>query len=318
MLEFGYITPMIKRFFVSLLKSILNHNVGALAAIIAFFGFSSLLPVLALLMFVAMLIVPETFVDTFVRHVLQSYVPVLPSGQSFALNTVEHLVTFRTHLRIISMVGLFWSSVGGFLTLQRILDTIYEVRKRRSFLKQYVFGFVMLGILLAILFASSAVSAVAPMVLTLFIPRGLSNALVLPVIHGVAKATFALILFVTCFCCYWILPSRKLRVTSTLVGALFSTVIIYVSRSLFVIYTHHLGNYELMYGAMTFVMLLTFWIYIACVIFLIGAEVAVSFNSLLDEMGSRQKRSRLSSQHASHHVPSRPRAFGWPLRKRQP
>lgn len=304
---------MIKRFFVSLLTSTLNHNIGALAAIIAFFGFSSLLPVLALLMFVAMLIVPEAFVDTFVRHVLQSYVPVLPTGRSFALNTVEHLVTFRTHLRIISLVGVFWSSVGGFLTLQRILDTIYEVRKRRSFLKQYVFGFVMLGVLLAILFASSAVSAVAPMILTLFIPRGLSHALVLPVIHGVAKATFAVILFVTCFCCYWILPTRRLRFTSTLVGSLFSTAIIYASRSLFVIYTHHLGNYQLMYGAMTFVMLLTFWIYITCVIFLLGAEVAVAFDTLLDEMGTWHNQSKLTSGHAR----ARQHAFAWPLRKRQ-
>lgn len=153
---------MIKRFVLDLFHSIMRHNIGSLAAVIAFFGFSSLLPVLALLIYLASFLVPEATVARFFQGILLAYVPTLPTGQTFAKATVEHLTTYETSISVMGIIGLLWGTIGGFVTLQQILDTIYEVRLRRSFFLQYVIAFAMMGILLTLTLASSLAASVTP------------------------------------------------------------------------------------------------------------------------------------------------------------
>jgi membrane protein len=265
-------TIMIKQAFIDLIHAVLKHNIGTLAAVISFFGFSSLVPVLALLVFVSSLIVPEIAVDRFMQEILQSYVPAIPMAGSFAAATITRLATLGAGIGLIGLASLLWSTIGGFVTLQQTLDMIFEVKKRRSFLKQYIMGFAMMGVLLALTVFSSLLSIVSPKFITILT---YTHAPWLGLFHLAGQIMFPLILFVTCYCCYRILPSYTLKTIPLLVGSALATLFIYISRYLFVIYTHHLRNYELMYGTLTFVMLLTFWIYIVCVIVLISAEISV-------------------------------------------
>lgn len=269
---------MIKQFAISLFRSSMRHNIGSLAAIIAFFGFSSLFPVLCLLVYVASFVVPEAVVAQFLQRILQSYIPALPFGGNFARTTLQHLTLYRAHISIVGTFGLLWGSIGGFVNLQQIMDTIYEVRKRRSFILQYVIGFVMMGILLSLTVASSVISALDPASLQRFLSTNVID--VWMSIHLLGIVTFPVVLWVTCYCCYRILPSAPQRPWAPVVGALTATLLIYASRWGFVIYTHYLGNYALMYGSFAFVMLFTFWIYVVCIILLIGAEVSSTINHI--------------------------------------
>jgi membrane protein len=272
---------MIKRFVIDLIQSTIKHNIGSLAATIAFFGFSSLLPVLALLIYITSFFVPEATVARFLQGILQSYVPAIPTGETFALITIQHLTTFGTDISIIGLAGLLWSTIGGFVTLQQTLDTIYEVRKRRPFLSQYVVGFAMMGILLALTIASSLVSAISPEFVVKLVYTNDTRGLHL--LHDIGRITFPLILLITCYSCYRVLPSRPLRTVPLIIGSLLATVFIYISRALFMVYTDHLGNYQIMYGALTFVILLTFWMYIVCIILLFGAEVSITIHRIQSE-----------------------------------
>lgn len=272
---------MLKTFFFTWIRAIIRHNIGSLAAIIAFFGFSSLFPLLALLFLAASLIVPEATVEKFLSHVLQSYVPMLPSGSNFAISTIHQLTNYGTHFRLISIVGLLWGTIGGFVTLQRIIDTIYEVHRRRAFFLQYVIGFAMLGILLCLTITSSLLSLISPTFVEEFLPLSVGGAVTL--LRVIGAITFPILLLITCYCCYRILPSRSARPIPPIVGAVVATIVIYISRYLFVIYTHFLGNYRMMYGTLTFIMLFVFWIYIACIILLVGAEISAALDKTLSE-----------------------------------
>jgi len=70
-----------------------------------------------------------------------------------------------------------------------------------------------------------------------------------------------------------------------LIGALVATLGIYLSREVFVWYSLHLGQYEMIYGSLTFIMLFTFWVYIVCIIVLFGAEVAVTLRDVRERNG---------------------------------
>jgi membrane protein len=271
---------MIKKFFTQLFNSIMRHNIGTLASAIAFFLFSSTIPMCLLLIFGASLLISGASVEKFLEEVIQSYFPTIPGG-TFVVNTINRLIQVRTTIGIIGLVGLLWTTVGGFVSLQLILDNILEIRNRRSFLFQYVIGFAMLVILLILTVVSASVTALSPQLVSRF--TNINATPIVTLIHLIGSLSFPLILFVTCYFCYRVLPSSTMSNIPLLTGSAFSTVSIYVCRELFVVYTHHLGKYELIYGTLTFVMLLTFWIYIVSWIFLLGAEISANIQKTKNE-----------------------------------
>lgn len=268
-----------KEFVMTFFKLIFKHNIGALAAVIAFFGFSAMIPLLMLLVYGASVLVPHPLVEHFLTGVLRSYVPTIPDEKMYFGTNLIRLVNLGPSIGVFGVVGLFWSTVGGFVSLQQILDVIWEVHRRRSFFKQYLMGFLMLGILFLLTIASSLISAVSPTWVQRFFNTSLSFP-ILYLIQRVSDFSFPVFLFLTLYACYRFLPSTRLRNTYLVVGAAVATIAIYASRLLFMLYTRHLGNYELIYGSLTFIMLFTFWFYIVSIIILLGAGTAKSLHAM--------------------------------------
>lgn len=265
----------------NLITSIMKHNIVALAAVIAFFGFSSMIPLLLLLIYGASIFIPQETVQYFISEVIQSYVPALPDAALYLSQNVSRLVLLGSNkVGVLGILGLLWTTVGGFVSFQRILDTIWEVRKPRSFIKQYLVGFGMLAILVSLTVISSLANIVSLTLVKNLLTPIQSIPLWLAIFHGVSHLSFPLLLFLTCHFCYRFLPSKAIPNSFLFLGALVSTLGIYISRVVFVWYTEHLGQYEMIYGSLTFIMLFTFWVYISCVIVLFGAEVAVTLNAV--------------------------------------
>jgi membrane protein len=271
----------IKQFVRRIVAAIIKHNIGALAAVIAFFGFSAMIPLFLLLIYGASLFIPHTPVKHFLSDVLNSYVPTIPYAKLYLTQNVSRLAESGHAVGIFGVFGLLWTAVGGFVSFQQILDVLWEIRHRRSFVKQYLVGFGMLGILLTLTVISSLVTAVSPMLMQKVFPGG-NITLWLALVHDISRVSFPLLLFLTCYFCYRFLPSHTMKNSYLLIGASISTVGIYASRGIFVWYTRHLGHYELIYGSLTFIMLFTFWVYIVCIIVLFGAEFALSLRAVIE------------------------------------
>lgn len=263
-----------KKFFAGFFTSVIHHNIGAQAAIIAFFSFSSMIPILLLMLYGATLIIsPHAVVSFFVR-IIQTYLPISAVQGNHVLFYIERLVRVRANIGFIGLIGLLWTTLGGFTALQRILDIIVGADQQRSFVKKYVIGFITLGIFVGLTIIASFIIILSPHLLG----QVTENPVLMRIrlVHLIARVSLPFIIFATCYGCYWILPSHKMSHFALLIGASTSTVGLYVVREAFVIYSHHLGRYELIYGALTFIMLLTFWIYVMSIVFLIGAEVAAA------------------------------------------
>lgn len=269
---------MIKSFIKSLIQSILQHNIGYLAAAMSYFLFTSMIPILLLLTFGISLFIDGTKVEQFIDQLLQSYIPSIPSGGSMITTTIDRLSTLRPEISIIGFIGFFWGSIGGFVSLQQTLDVVSNIHHRRSFIKQYIVGFAMLALLLALVLVSLIVTMISPeFISTLHFTKSMSW---IPIAHIGSHILLAITLFATCYFAYRFLPSKALPHIPLLIGAGFATVCIYISRALFVVYSHHLGNYQLIYGALTYVMLFSFWIYIVSMIFLLGMEITLAIHQM--------------------------------------
>jgi len=253
-----------------------------LAAVIAFFGLSAMIPLALLLIFGASFFIPDTSVQNFLLDIGQSYVPSLPNAKFNIVGNVTRLVAVgSSQVGVVGLIGLFWTTMGGFVSFQNILDTIWEIRHPRSFIKQYLVGFGMLGILLTLTVVTSLATTVSlELAQRIFLKGNLTFWLAL--FHDISRLSFPLLLFLTCYFCYRFVPSDTIRHSYLLIGAFVSTLGIYISREAFVWYSLHLGQYEIIYGSLAFLILFTLWVYIVSVIVLFGAEVAVALRAVGD------------------------------------
>lgn len=258
-----------------LFAAISSHNTGVLAAVIAYFVFSSMIPVLLLVIYGGSVAIPQSYINHFLSEFLKTYVPTGPEYRDLVQSTVAHLEEVRGSLTLIGLFGLLWNTIGGLVSFQYILDVIWEVRRRRGFIRQYVVGLLSLVFLVLLTALSALVDTLAPQIAKYFDPR-VSPLHWLLIVHGTAQVSFPILLFITCFFCYRYLPSARLPQPLLWIGAALSTVAIYISHLLFLFYTRHLGNYTVVYGSLAFIMLLLFWIYILSAIILFVGEIIVT------------------------------------------
>ena|GEM_PF-772103 len=261
----------------TLISAIGQHNTGVLAAVIAYFGFSSMIPLLLLVIYGGSIVIPLSYLNRFLGEFLQTYVPTVPVYKGLVLQTVTHLEKAGGTMSIIGFGGLIWNTVGGFVSFQYILDVIWGVRHRRGFIRQYVVGLIALLFLVTLTAASAVVDTVTPRVVSGIKPEA-QAAQWFAVAHWTAQGSFPFFLLLTCYFCYRFLPSTALNGRILWLGSALATAAIYISHWLFLIYTQHLGNYTVIYGSLAFIMLLLFWIYIVSAIVLFTGEFMVTLD----------------------------------------
>ncbi|RIV28622.1 YihY/virulence factor BrkB family protein [Alicyclobacillaceae bacterium I2511] len=258
----------------SFIQFVLQRNIAMLASVLAFFAFSSMIPLLLLIIYVASFLIPAAPLKEFMDQLLQSYMPTFPTSPDAQAINVARLATVGSQVGVIGVLGVLWTTVGGFVSLQQTFDIIANTSNRRSFIIQYLVGFAMLGLLLLLTISATVLTMISPD----FVNRvlGFQEHVQLGFLtHEFSLLTFALLLFFTCYFSYRFLTSSPLPPRSAFLGALLATAGIYLSRLAFVLYTAHLGRYVLVYGTLTFITLLAFWIYIVSIILLLGMAVAV-------------------------------------------
>jgi len=270
----------IEQFLRFLVRSIIKHNIVSLGAVIAFFGLCAMIPLILLRVYGASFFISDASVQIFLSDIAQSYIPTLPHANFNIVENISRLVAVGTNqVGVVGLIGILWTTMSGFVSFQQILDTIFEIRHRRSFIRQYLVGFSMLGILLSLTIITSLATTLSlELVQRIFMNGNITFWLAL--FHDISRMLFPLLLFLTCYSCYRFVPSETVRHSYLMIGALVSTLGIYLSREAFVWYSLHLGQYEIIYGSLTFIMLFTFWIYIVCVIILFGAEVAMALKAV--------------------------------------
>ncbi len=267
-----------------LLQAVIRHNVGMLAAAVAFFGFSAMLPLFLLVLFGATYFMPPTQIQGLAAAVVGLAAPSAPSEVNLVGETVDRLLSLRGKMSLVALFGLLWTAIGGFVSFQQILDVIWELRSRRSFVRQYIVGFAMVGLSLLLAVAS----AVAPTVLRAFgdglrLPAAAADRLGL--LGAASGVLFPVWVFVVVYFSFRFLPSHALKDRYLAVGAAAAALGVVLSRAAFTWYLGHLGQYELVYGALAFVLLLLFWIYIVSTIILLCGELAVCWSRAAEGSG---------------------------------
>lgn len=248
---------------VAVVKKFRDDQASSLAALIAYYGFFSLFPLLLVLASVAGWVLGSdpALRDRLVESALSQF-PIIGSRIGSSVRPLRG----SSAAVIVGMGGAIWSGLAAVSAAQDAMDDVWEVprRVRASFLRSRLRGLLMLSFLGSFVVVIAAVSATASALGTGWLAR---TAIVFAFVVLNAGALMI---------AYRILTSADLSVGDVAPGALFAGIAWTILQGIggWLVESRIRGAGDV-YGFFAVVIGLLAWIYLAAQVFLIGAEMCV-------------------------------------------
>lgn len=280
----GYI-PIVKDF----LSKLKRDNVGAYAAQATLFIIMSVLPFLLVL---SSLIRYTPITESMILNGIHKFMP--GSISPLFVSVIDETYKNSAKLLVPAIIIAIYSSAKAVQSLRYGLNIIYDIPETRNW---FVLRFrAMLDTLLLIL-------VMIVLLLLLVFGRKIQGLLVqhAPIVSKVTEmilkmrmvVIFIMLIAVFCFI-YKFLPNRKATFRSQLVGAVGCAAAWYVFTFGLSIYVNFFQGFSL-YGSLTTLLLIMFWLSICMYIFMVCGEVNSRFEVLwrqIKETNLRNKREK--------------------------
>lgn len=259
-------------------RKIKQDNIGAYAAQAALFFIMSVIPfLLVLLSLLRFTPVKEAMVLSAIELVSPGYV------SSFVVSIVDEVYHNSGGILFISLVFAVYSAAKTIQSLRYGLNIVYEIDETRNW-------FILRLRAMAETFAL-IVAILLLMVLLMFGQQIQSVIVQYAPIVSVITATILKLRFLILFfvligifvAIYKVLPNRPATFRSQLVGAVGCSVAWYVFTFGVSIFVNYFNAFSL-YGSLTTLVLIMFWLYFAMYIFLVCGEINNAFEMILIEL----------------------------------
>lgn len=237
------------------------------AAAMTYYGVFSLFPLFLLFMSVAGLVLQNN--DVAREQIMGVVIGLLPQGQDKLREVIEGVIKARGSAAGIGVLTLLYSAMGWFKVIDSNINEIWGVSKKRSFIKGNLFALAMVagigGVAILSFGANAAVNLLKYYSDQVFQWAWLWQT----VVSLVSVLTMAGVFFVL----YRFAPQRKIAVGDIWPAALATAVLWELTRRVLAFYLEK-NNMISAYGPIGAAMALLFWIYIASIIILLGAELS--------------------------------------------
>jgi membrane protein len=252
---------------VAVIKKFSDDQGGSLAALVAYYAFFSLFPLL--LVFVTILgfvLQGNPGAQQSITHSVLAQFPVI--GSQIKL----HALTGRTTALVIGIVGSLWGGLGVTQAAQNAFDRVWAVpfKDRRDFLRSRLRGLALLAIIGALFILSSAASGL--------VSGGLGGPLL-----KVAGLALSLLLNVALFLtAFRLMTSRDIPLRCLWVGVVTAAVLWEILQVLGGYYIGHVYKHSSgTYSQFALVIALLVWLRLGAQLTLYAAEIDVVVNRKL-------------------------------------
>ena len=251
----------------AVIKKFGDDQAGYLAALIAYYGFFSLFPLL--LVFVSVLGLLLRGNPSLQQSILDSALRSFPViGTDISKNI--HSISGSGAALAVGIVGTLWAGLGVTQAAQNAMNVVWDVprKDRPNFLFSRLRGLLLLAVLGTVVVASTFAGA--------FAASG-GTASVLDVLLRVAGVVVSLLLNLVLFAVsYRVLTARDLSWRDVLPGAIVAATLWTALQTVGGYYvTHQLKGATNVYGTFALVIGLLVWIYLGAQVTLLCAEINV-------------------------------------------
>ncbi len=249
-----------------------EDNISLIAAGIAFYGFTTIVPLLASIVLIYGLVADTSTVVANIRALFG----VLPDDAARLIGdqlaTVVGTSEGKKGFGLIIALGIaLYGGTKGASAIVTGLNIAYEERETRGFIALNVLAFgVTLGAV--VLALSAALSTAAFALLDSLIPG--APGIVLTGIRLLSYVVLAMIAMTAAACLYRFGPDRQKAKWAWLTPGSVAATLVWLAATLgFGFYVSRFGNYGATYGSLSAVIVLLTWLWLSAYVFLLGAEL---------------------------------------------
>lgn len=272
------------------LNKIKRDNIGAYAAQAALFIIMSAIPFL--LVFLSLI----RFTPVTESMILSGIEMIFPGNLSPTLIAIVDEV-YHNSAKILPMAIIFavYSAAKAIQSLRYGLNIVYDIEETRNWFALRFRAMIETFILILVILLLMVLLVFGRKIQNMLVEYAPIAAVITEVILKLRMVIlfFVLIIFFTFI--YKILPNRKATLRSQLVGAAGCSAAWYVFSFGLSIYVDYFNGFSL-YGSLTTILLLMFWLYISMYIFLVCGEVNNVFEVLLLEFKAARRRKKERKQ----------------------
>lgn len=255
------------------------HGLSQQAAAIAFRVLFSLVPLAALFVSIADLVVPASRREEIIDWVVDKL-----SGTGALEDSVRRALTAggttASVVGVIALVGLFWAASGMMASIRRAFQTIWEGSTRRSFVRGKLVDFVVVlgtGLVVIVGFGLSiAVQAVVEVGNDVADAAGIDDAG--SVLSATASGAATLALTFGCFLAlYRVVPPARPSWDGLWPGAAIGAIGFQAATTVYGTYLARFGDLNVIYGSLGAVLGFLLVVWAGAIALLFGAEIAAGW-----------------------------------------
>lgn len=245
------------------------------AAAFAYYALFSIVPLVALLLAVGSFFVEPSDI----RTALEDFAPITDAQQELILTSVDNLERIRGGVGAASILILTWSSLRFFQALVRAVNNAWKTHPipwwqlplKNLAMIAVIASSLFLGILIpALIQGVRHVVESLDAVIAVHLPAS-NLSFIFAVLDWSRYLVSGIVLFYAFVLLYVLAPRCKVRFAEVWLPALIVTILLQITQVAFVSVLPHFIHYSEIYGSISGLMLLLFWIYISGQIIILGA-----------------------------------------------
>ena len=236
----------------------------------------SLFPFIVLLLTLSQRVFHSAHMTEVVGEMMSNF---LPNNQEFVMRNMRVLASSHAKTKIVSVVMLLITATGIFLPLEVALNSVWGVKKNRSYLQNQL---VSIGLAVGVAFlamASVALTAAQRTVLEWIFFGHTQNAIFALVAKGFLQIVALAASVALFFLIYWSLPHRKVPARAVLPTAIVMGVLWTAAKYIYILVLPHL-DFRAVYGPFEVSVGLITWAFISGLLLLGGAYVSATRQAL--------------------------------------
>jgi len=203
----------------------------------------------------------------------------LPNHQVFVMRNMRVLAESHAKVKIFSVVMLLITTTGVFLPLEVALNSVWGVRKNRSYLQNQIVSICLAAGVGVLAMASVALTAGQRTVMTWVFFGHTDNRVFAFVANGFLQICALGASIGLFFLIYWGLPNRKVPVKAVLPTAMVMGVLWTLAKYLYILALPHL-DFGSVYGPFDVSVSLMMWAFLSGLLLLAGAYVSATRQGL--------------------------------------
>lgn len=248
-------------------KKFLQIDGAQFAGSFAFNAFFSLFPVMILLVTFASYFVDRDRAGEKVLTYIKGYVPLSGEIQRYVFDTIAGVIEARGNVGVVAFLILVWSALQCFITLISAANRAWGAEMHNWWSLPFK-SLVLLGITMGTVLLGMVVPVLMKIADDWLNPATDFHPWVYALMSFIIPL---LVVYLSLSLFYKLAPRRPTRFAEVWAAALYATVLLQATNSLFVIYLRNFSMLNAIYGAFGGIMALLLWIYLSGCIFIFGA-----------------------------------------------